>query len=229
MDLNSFTLSEDAFNAHVLGDVMDASSQPGESGAEARTRCAAIVEVFRTFAPVNAMESTTACHCISLRLMLNAAIRDAGNVNQEPAMLIRLRASAMALSKTLHLWLAKYESMHARNEARAAEALQRACQLEAAGAPLKPKPDQTQPPVAPPHRSGVMAAQSPEVSARLAVAAPPAPAMLPTPAPTDPGMPREPGMPTDPGMKIALPFPAAASQAAQANGRQIVPAPTAVT
>jgi hypothetical protein len=82
-----FILSQDAYNAHMLGGVMDATVSPGETETAARDRCAAIVEMFRTFAAANAMESMIACHCITLQFVPTAAMRDAGNVNLDPGML----------------------------------------------------------------------------------------------------------------------------------------------
>jgi hypothetical protein len=153
MEPDSLTLSQDAFNAHMLGSVMDATSVPGETPTAARTRCAAIVEMFRTFDAANAMESMIACHCISLQFVLNAAMRDAGNIELDPAVLTRVRASAMTISKTLHLWMSKYEAMHTRNETRAAEA------------PKRPVQPETPPVVAPAHHDQPrpLAAQPPKV------------------------------------------------------------------
>ena len=122
MDPNAYCLSQDKFNAHQLGVVMNATRPNEETGDEARTRCASIVEIFKTFEAANAMESMIACHCITLQFVVNAAMRDAGDVTLDPALLIRMRASAMALSKTLHLWMKQFDVLHARNELRAAEA-----------------------------------------------------------------------------------------------------------
>jgi hypothetical protein len=122
MEPDSLTLSQDEFNAHMLGAVIQTTTVPGETAAEVRMRCAAIVELFRAFDPANAMESMMACHCISMQFMLSAAMRDAANINLDPVMLIRARASAMAISKTLHKWVSTFQTTHKRNETRAAEA-----------------------------------------------------------------------------------------------------------
>jgi len=122
MNPENYTLSPEALNAHLLGDVMEATRPPGETAANAHSRCAAIVETFRAYEVANAVEAMIACHCITLQFVLNAAMRDANNVNMDPAQLTKTRASAMSISKTLHLWLSKFESVHTRNEARAAEA-----------------------------------------------------------------------------------------------------------
>src|SRR5450631_3442706 len=99
MTVNTYSLSEGAFNAHMLSGVMTDTPQPGETADAAETRCAAIVEVFQTFDAANPMETLIACHCISLRYMLAAAMRDAGAVDMEPVLRMRMRASAMAIGK----------------------------------------------------------------------------------------------------------------------------------
>jgi hypothetical protein len=140
MEPNALTLSLDEFSAYQLGNLMETTSQPGENAAEERIRCAAIVEMYRTFEPANPLESTIACNCINLQFMLNAAMRDAANVNLQPATLLRMRSSAVTISKTLHLWMSKYESTHTRNEARAAEARRQATEPEGVSASAKPDP-----------------------------------------------------------------------------------------
>jgi hypothetical protein len=97
--MQNYSLSPDAYNAYVLKGVMEATVPPGETAAEAETRSAAIVEMFRTFEAADAMESAIACHCITLRFMLNAAMRDAGNVTLEPALVNRNRSIATAASQ----------------------------------------------------------------------------------------------------------------------------------
>jgi hypothetical protein len=140
--MSSLTLSPDAFNAHMIGGVITATGTSGESVADGQTRAAAIVEMFRAFDPADAMESMIACHCITLQFMLNAAMRDAGNLTLDPVVLTRMRASAMSISKTLLQWVSKYERLHARNETRAAEARKQEVQTEATS---KPEPVTRQP------------------------------------------------------------------------------------
>ena len=140
MDPNRLTLAQDEFNAHMLRGVMDATGQPGETAHDTQTRGAAIVEVFRTFEAANPMEAMIASHCISLRFLLDVAMRDANAPDQEPAMLIRLRASAMGISKTLHLWMANFAGLHARNEARAGEARPHTNEPAKLATPAKPQP-----------------------------------------------------------------------------------------
>ena len=144
MDPNRLTLAQNEFNAHLLRGVMDATGQPGETAQDAQTRCAAIVEMFRTFEAANPIEAMIACHCISLRFMFEAAMRDANAADLAPAMQIRLRASAMAVGKSLDLWMRNFASLHARNEARTVEG-QRTSQPEAVARPAKPQPASVQP------------------------------------------------------------------------------------
>ena len=127
MEPNNLMLSQDAFNAYMLRGVMGANGQPGEPAQDAQTRWAAIVEIFRTFEAANPMEAMIACHCISLRFMLDAAMRDAGAPDLDPAMAIRLRASVLAVGKSLHLWMTEFASLDARNEARAWARFQIVC------------------------------------------------------------------------------------------------------
>lgn len=145
MQPSDLSLSQDAYDAHLLATVMDTTAPPSETPDDARARCAVIVEMFHGFEPNGAMESMIACHCVTLQFVLNAAMRDAGNTNLDPVMLTKIRASAMAISKTLHLWVSKYERIHARNEARATEALKLAGQQTAA---TEPEPPRETPPLA---------------------------------------------------------------------------------
>jgi hypothetical protein len=211
MDPNRFTLSQDDHNAHLLAGVMDATSTPGETAAAARTRRAGIVRMFRTFDPANSVEAMIACHCISLQFVLAAAMRDAGNVDMDPIMLTRMRASAMAISKNPHIWLMKFESLHTRNEARAAEARQRAGLPAATVAPPQPEPVPARLPLEQPRP---MAAQPPQPMlppAQPGAAAPP----MPGPAPLS--------------VQDILLSSAAAIQASRPNGRLSVAAATPVT
>jgi hypothetical protein len=140
MEPNRVPLGQGDLNAHMLRDVMDATALPGETAQYAQARCATIVELFRTFEAANPMESMIACHCISLHFLLQAAMRDANAPNLGLALSIRLRASAMATRKSLQLCMADFASIQARNEARAAEALQRASQPDTATTPAKLQP-----------------------------------------------------------------------------------------
>jgi hypothetical protein len=174
MDPNRLTLAQDEFNAHVLRGVMDASGHPGETAQDGQTRCAAIVEIFRIFEAANPVEAMLACHCISLRFMFEAAMRDANAADLQPAMLIRLRASAMAVGKSLDLCMRNFASLHARNEARAVEARQHAGQpanvakpatsQPASLVPVPVQPEQPCPVAAPPVKPAAQLVAAPMAS-----------------------------------------------------------------
>ncbi len=138
MPSTDLALSQDAFNANLLSGVMLATAQTGEGPDDARIRRAAIVEMFRGFDPANPMQSMIACHCVALHFVLNAAMRDAAGCDLDTAMMIRMRASAMSISKVMHQWVSKFERMRLRDAARAAEA---ASPADRAGeAPSRPRP-----------------------------------------------------------------------------------------
>ena|ERR1700722_986004 len=201
MESSTLNLTQDEFSAYQLGGLMDGTSQPDETAAEERTRRAAIIEMYRSFDPGSPLESTMACNCIHLQFMLNRAMRDAGNPNLLPAMAMRMRASAVTISKTLHLWMSKYESAHARNEARAAEARQSAEQQEAVSAPGKPD---------------LMRKPPAQEQARQAAAVP----LNPRPVPASPSMVLEPAS----GVRDAPTLPSATHPDAPPNGRLTVEA-----
>ena len=144
--MNPHRLTLEEFSNHTLGAVMGATGQPGETAQERQTRCAAIVEMFRTFEVANLMEAMIACHCISLHFMLQAAMRDASAADLTPPMQMRLRASATAISKTLHLWMKECTSRHARNEAGTGEAARRTSRSDSAATAAKPQPAAVQSP-----------------------------------------------------------------------------------
>ncbi len=175
MDPNSLKLTKNEFDAYMLKGVMGSSGQPGETAEDGRTRCGATVAMFRGFEAANPLETMVACHCIAMSLMFDAAMRDANAADLAPADQVRMRASALAISKNLHVWLADFARMHARNETRAAEVAQhpgqpasiaRATPQPAAPQALAPQPTQV-PPVA---------------SAPPFVARPPGPVQQPPPA-----------------------------------------------
>jgi hypothetical protein len=209
MDPNRLTLGQDEFNAHMLRGVMGATCQPGETAQDGQTRCAAIVEIFRTFEAANPLEAMIACHCISVRFLLEAAMRDANAADLGPAMLIRMRASAMAISRSLHLWLANFAKTHARNEARVAEARQqRPTQPDTVATPEKPRAAAMQQPPARPEQPRPIAAKpTPPFVAPAAGLDQLAPPAL-----------RLPDLPAQ-SMKQALLSSAAVSQGAASNGK----------
>jgi hypothetical protein len=109
-------------NAFLLDGVVTATAPPNETESAARSRADAILEMVRAYDPADGMEAMIACHCVMLQFLLNAAMRDANNIHQEPAVLAKSRAGAISISRTLHQWVTKLEKVKKRNETRAAEA-----------------------------------------------------------------------------------------------------------
>ncbi len=132
-------------SAYLLNGVVEATAPPNETEADARTRGDAIVEMVCAFDPRDAMETMIACHCVMLQFLLNAAMRDASNVNLEPAVMIKARAAAMSISRTLHQWVTKFEKIKKRNEAGAAETREAAASVAAAAPAAVKSPAQKSP------------------------------------------------------------------------------------
>jgi hypothetical protein len=109
-------------SAYLLTGVIEATTPPGESLADAQSRAAAIAAMLRAYDPRDGMEAMLACQCVMLQFLLNAAMRDANNPHQEPVAQSKARAGAISASRTLHQWVTKFESSRKRNELRAAEA-----------------------------------------------------------------------------------------------------------
>jgi hypothetical protein len=120
MDPTKLVITPDAYNAWLLRGVIEATAQAGETSDEAHIRSGAIIEMFKCFAPRDAVEAMIASHCVHLRLLLQGAMRDAESPNFDAKMLKGMRASAMSVSRTLHLWVTKLETMKARNDQLAA-------------------------------------------------------------------------------------------------------------
>ena len=107
-------------NAHLLNGVLEATSPPSETEAAARSRHDAIAEMFQVYNPTVGLEVMIVSHCVMSQFLLNAATRDASNINPAPASLGRNHGSAMSISRTLHQWVTKFENTRKRNETRAA-------------------------------------------------------------------------------------------------------------
>ena len=127
-------------SAYLLNGVVEATAPPNETEADARSRGDAIVEMVCAFDPRDAMETMIACHCVMLQFLLNAAMRDASNIALEPAVMIKARAGAISISRTLHQWVTKLEKIKKRNEAHAAEVRQAAQTPAASVAAAEPAP-----------------------------------------------------------------------------------------
>jgi hypothetical protein len=108
-------------SAYLLDQAIAATTPPGETEADARTRAEAIAEMLRAYAPGDMLETMMACQCIMMQFVEVAAMRDASNPRQEPATLAKARAGAITASRALHQWVTKFENQRKRNELRAAQ------------------------------------------------------------------------------------------------------------
>jgi hypothetical protein len=93
-------------------------------------------------------------HCIMLQFIQIGAMRAANNTDLAPALLARLRAGAVSVSRTLLHWVTKLERLKRRNEARDKEVREAAAKTQTAATPA-PEPATQRPPnapVAPPHQ-----------------------------------------------------------------------------
>jgi hypothetical protein len=122
---------------YLLNRVIDATTPPNESEAALRLRRDATYEMIRAYAPTDNMEGMLACHCVTLQIHCDNAMRDANDPALTPAQLARARAQATSSSRTLLQWVKQYESTRKRNEARAAEAR---AELQKAATSPEPEP-----------------------------------------------------------------------------------------
>jgi hypothetical protein len=144
---------------YLLSRVVWATTPPGETESDAQSRAETIAAMLRAYDPGDGMEAMMACQCVMMQFLLNAAMRDASNPHQEPAVVAKARAGAISASRTLHQWITKFENSRKRNELRAAEAAKtQAAAQSAADRPSQPppaepvpQPDPSQP--NPPQRS----------------------------------------------------------------------------
>jgi hypothetical protein len=117
VDPNLLLISPEACHAHLLRGVIEATGSADEPRADAYTRSGMIIEMFKCLAPNDALQATIACHCIMLRFVLMAAMRDAADSSLDPKMLARARSSAMTISRQWDVWSTKFDKMKARDEA----------------------------------------------------------------------------------------------------------------
>lgn len=133
-------------SAYLLDQAIAATTPPGETEADARTRAEAIAEMLRAYAPSDMLETMMACQCIMMQFVAAAAMRNASNPRQEPATLAKARAGAITASRVLHQWVTKFENQRKRNELRAAQlakanaAKAEAPKAETAAQPALPAP-----------------------------------------------------------------------------------------
>ncbi len=158
--------------AYLLNSVIESTTPPGETAAEAHARGAAIAAMLRAYDPSDGMEAMMACQCVMMQFLLNAAMRDANNPHLTPVLQAKARAGAISASRTLHQWVTNFENSRKRNELRAAEAAKTEAAVQAAApsqAPTaRPVP---QPEPSPANRSPT---HGPAPNDQLAVAADPA-------------------------------------------------------
>ena len=86
--------------------------------------------------------------------LLNAAMRDANDITLESAVLIKARAGAISISRTLHQWVTKLEKVKKRNEAQAVEVRE---------ALREPAAEEASPPKSPAQKSPIAPVTSPRV------------------------------------------------------------------
>jgi len=107
---------------YLLNRVIDATTPPNESEAALRLRRDATYEMIRAYAPADNMEGMLACHCVTLQIQYEDAMRYANDPALTPAQSARARGQATSISRTLLQWVRQYESTKKRNEVREAEA-----------------------------------------------------------------------------------------------------------
>ena len=116
--MEDLTLSFEAYNAHLVRGVIEATAPPRETAADARLRAGTVIEMFKGFAPATALDSMIACQCIALQFVLMAAMRDLTVLDVDVKTQIRMRSTTVSLSRTLQHWIAQGKGMKAGNEAR---------------------------------------------------------------------------------------------------------------
>ena len=126
--MEDLTLSFEAYNAHLVRGVIEATMPPRETAADTRLRAGTIIEMFKGFAPATALDSMIACQCIALQFVLMAAMRDLTVLDVDVKTQLRMRSTTVSLSRTLQRWIAQGKGQgkeaKAGNEARMNEAVQ---------------------------------------------------------------------------------------------------------
>jgi hypothetical protein len=137
-------------SAYLLAQAIAATTPPGETEADARSRADAIAGMLRAYAPGDMLETMLACQCIMMQFVAAAAMRDASNPRQEAATLAKARAGAITASRVLHQWVTKFENERKRNELRAAQvAKANAAKADVAKTPAVAQPTMPASPEAP--------------------------------------------------------------------------------
>lgn len=122
MQTDDLTLSTTAYHAFLVRQIMRSTTPPNEDPGEARSRLGAIIEMFRAFAPGDAVEAMLATQCVTLHFTWMAAVRAANDTSQDAKTLGRAQAGANAMSRTLQQWIARYHALKHTNEAREKDA-----------------------------------------------------------------------------------------------------------
>lgn len=143
--MEDLLLSPLAYNAHLLRGVIASTAPAAESPDEARTRAAAIIEMFKAMEPVTPLESLHACHCIALRLVLPGAIRAVASGHDDPRVHIRQQATLAALTRVTQTAEARYAKLQTRGEAQGAAAAEAAAKEEAKAEKSEKSPESAAP------------------------------------------------------------------------------------
>jgi hypothetical protein len=115
------SISPEARDAWLLNDLVDSTAQPGETPAAARERRAVIHDLFRGLAPANAVQAMVACHCIGLRFVLAAILRDAMDPALDPRLRARAQGREASSGRMLRDWMRTYEKMRGPETVRVAD------------------------------------------------------------------------------------------------------------
>lgn len=139
--MENLTLSAEACDAHLVRGVIEATARPRETVSDARARAGTIIEMFKGFAPANALEAMIACQCITLQFVAMAAMRDLTMLEGDSKTQLRMRSGTAALNRTLHQWIVLFHTTRKQEKARAAEEAKALAAPEAAA----PKPNSLEP------------------------------------------------------------------------------------
>ncbi len=139
--MEDLTLSAEACRAHLVRGVIEATARPRETVSDARARAGTIIEMFKGFAPANALEAMIACQCITLQFVAMAAMRDLTMLEGDSKTQLRMRSGTAALNRTLHQWIVLFHTTRKQEKARAAEEAKALAAPEAAAPnPVSPNP-----------------------------------------------------------------------------------------
>jgi hypothetical protein len=98
---------------------MRTTRPPNETPEEETDQCVAIVDMVQALDPRDATQASHACHIVAIGFMADGALRAVNDPNANPDQLPRLRASALAASRTLSHLHTKYQKLKDAAEAAA--------------------------------------------------------------------------------------------------------------